>query len=409
MHWLGRTSAQPPTPAALSLRAPPAQGSIASWTPAVAARAPSWADAHGERLREQLGTSREADTAVRVSVTSLAATSARSYSGLVKQFTDFCRSRDLAFSPATTPTCLLFLASLHDRGTIQPQSASNFVSAINRYHADVFGMAPGPCSGRDVSTFLAGWEQERADGNATVATRDVRVPLPARVALAALQMAADMPDLRLPEQVLRFRALLYVGFGFALMARADTDISLTLDDIGVSDEDIWIRLRSEKGKKRKLERRILRIPASVAHGLLHRVLKRWLAGHAAMRRMATHAGTAWAAQRNFWRMPLDPAWTSSSDTCTGWMGHSLGLLGCAPPLGQTWTSHSLRKGAASAANALNVSLVRICFHGGWVAHGGAVHDYIDPSVMPDAAAAAFFSWLIPIISSTWATTPVATA
>ena len=414
MYWLQQSSAAPPAPLQLAALEPTQLASttgmaISQWPSAVAARAPAWADAHGGRLRELLGTSQEADTAVRVSVTSLAANSARSYSGLVRQFMDFCRIRGLAFNPATPATCLLFLASLHDRGTIQPQSAANFVSAINRFHADVFGMAQGPCSGRDISTFITGWEQERADGNATVATRDVRVPLPARVAHAALQMAADMPELRLPAHVLRFRTLLYVGLGFALMARADTDIHLLLEDIGVSDDDIWIRLRTEKGKKRKLERRILRIPASTANGLLHRVLKRWLAGHAAMRRMTAHANTAWAAQGNFWRMPNDPVWTSSSGICTDWMGHALGLLGCAPPLGQAWTSHSLRKGAASAANALGVALVRICFHGGWVAHGAAVHDYIDPSVMPDAAAAAFFSWMLPHISSTWATTPVATA
>jgi len=240
-------------------------------------------------------------------------------------------------------------------------------------------------------------------------TRDVRAPLPARVALAALQMAADMPELRSPALVARFRTLLYTGLGFALMARSDTDIHLQLDDIGVTDSDLWIRLRAEKGKRRNLERRIERIPAAAANGLLHRVVKRWLAGHAAMRRMAAHAGTAWASQGNFWRLPGDPTWTSSSAICTAWLKHACGLLGHAPPLGQTWTSHSLRKGAASAAHAIGVTLVRICFLGGWVAHGQAVHAYIDPTVMPDAAAVAFFSWLIPVISSLWATTPVATA
>ena len=87
-----------------------------------------------------------------------------------------------------------------------------------------------------------------------VATRDVRVPLLARVALAALQMAAEMPELRLSAHALRFRTLLYVGLGFAVMARADTDIHLILEDIGVTDENIWIRMRTEKGTNRNFER-----------------------------------------------------------------------------------------------------------------------------------------------------------
>ena len=80
--------------------APTTAMAVSQWPSAVAARAPAWADAHGERLRELLGTSREADTAVRVSVTSLAANSARSYSCFVRQFVDFCRIRGISFNPA---------------------------------------------------------------------------------------------------------------------------------------------------------------------------------------------------------------------------------------------------------------------------------------------------------------------
>eukprot|EP00873_Tetraselmis_striata_P028435 jgi/Tetstr1/448699/TSEL_035938.t1 len=46
------------------------------------------------------------------------------------------------------------------------------------------------------------------------------------------------------------------------------------------------------------------------------------------------------------------------------------------------TSHSLRKGAASAANAIGVPLSHICYQGGWATNSDVVLDYIDPNVLP---------------------------
>ena len=63
----------------------------------------------------------------------------------------------------------------------------------------------------------------------------------------------------------------------------------------------------------------------------------------------------------------------------GWLGLILGHLHETPPQGEAWTGHSLRKGAASGAGAIDVALFRICFMGGWSVRGGAVHDYIDAS------------------------------
>jgi hypothetical protein len=39
----------------------------------------------------------------------------------------------------------------------------------------------------------------------------------------------------------------------------------------------------------------------------------------------------------------------------------------------------LRKGAASAANSINVVLTKIRYMGGWAKDSNVVHDYIDPN------------------------------
>ena len=80
-----------------------------------------------------------------------------------------------------------------------------------------------------------------------------------------------------------------------------------------------------------------------------------------------------------------------------WLKVVLRHLGVAAPRGETWTGHSLRKGAASAADAIGVSIVRICWMGGWTSKSNTVRDYIDPTCRARACAAGrrFFGWLLP--------------
>ena len=51
-----------------------------------------------------------------------------------------------------------------------------------------------------------------------------------------------------------------------------------------------------------------------------------------------------------------------------WFKFVLDHFGFRPPRGEMWSGHSLRKGAASAADAIGVSIARICHVGGWTRH-----------------------------------------
>ena len=72
----------------------------------------------------------------------------------------------------------------------------------------------------------------------------------------------------------------------------------------------------------------------------------------------------------------------------------LGHLEEHPPAGEAWSGHSLRKGAASGAGAIDVALFRICFVGGWSIKSRAVFDYIDATCPASPAARRFFGWLL---------------
>eukprot|EP00873_Tetraselmis_striata_P042401 jgi/Tetstr1/462665/TSEL_000693.t1 len=56
----------------------------------------------------------------------------------------------------------------------------------------------------------------------------------------------------------------------------------------------------------------------------------------------------------------------------------------------------LRKGAASAANAIGVPLSHIRYQGGWATNSDVVLDYIDPNVLPLPGAWFFFGHIAPL-------------
>ena len=67
------------------------------------------------------------------------------------------------------------------------------------------------------------------------------------------------------------------------------------------------------------------------------------------------------------RWALTPAedrelWTAN--TLSGWLTAAYTAALCLPPAGFAWTSHSLRKGAASAAYAIGARLTDIRYAGG---------------------------------------------
>jgi hypothetical protein len=66
------------------------------------------------------------------------------------------------------------------------------------------------------------------------------------------------------------------------------------------------------------------------------------------------------------------------------------------PAGFKWTSHSLRKGVASAANCIGAPLPEIKYIGGWAKNNSVTEGkYIDPTMTPTPAAWRFFGWLNP--------------
>ena len=102
-----------------------------------------------------------------------------------------------------------------------------------------------------------------------------------------------------------------------------------------------------------------------------------------------------AADAFFWALPEDDVGSSSwcSAVINTWLQEVILALGVAPPLGCSWSSHSMRSGGASAAFALGVDLLIIKSWGLW-ASLDSLHLYVDVLVAADEATGLFFGHLL---------------
>ncbi len=77
----------------------------------------------------------------------------------------------------------------------------------------------------------------------------------------------------------------------------------------------------------------------------------------------------------------------SADSLYGWLKAAYTAAKCLPPEGFAWTSHSLRKGAASDAHAIGARLTDIRYAGGWPTNSTVLEaKYIDFAMQPSPAA-----------------------
>jgi hypothetical protein len=262
-------------------------------------------------------------------------------------------------------------------GSLQP-----YLSAINAVHRDL--MLPPPALGEAVNRFRRGLANRQAGEDRAAE----RVYLPARVVGAALRWALTVPIHGLPggQQAARvalvFRAAVALVLNYIWFARSDTGASLRCQDIDTCDGIALVNVR-EKGKSQRAHSRVIRVPRGAVPAV-ERLLHRW----------ESFRGRRGPAD-SYYALPGEEGRCPRPQVLDAWMQLVLDHLGERAPLGQKWTSHSARKGAASSASALNVAMAKLCHMGGWSVRSDAIFDYIDPTCPADAWCWLFFGWLAP--------------
>jgi hypothetical protein len=198
-----------------------------------------------------------------------------------------------------------------------------------------------------------------------------------------------------PRVLEQWRDCLATVVSYQYFNRADTTHGvltqhLSVDPPTVADPQIRLIPLSLKGKKRGLKRKIraVCVPVSQCPRLAN-----LLTGFKAARDLAFESFGC-PAPDYLWALPgeLPGKWTSQIQT--DWLTSACSQTGITPPPGEKYASHSLRSGAASAANAIGVPMAQIKWYGHWSKTSDVVEGrYIDPTFRPSDAARFFFGWL----------------
>jgi hypothetical protein len=163
-----------------------------------------------------------------------------------------------------------------------------------------------------------------------------------------------------------------------------TALCLT-EDLVVTNDHITLRLREEKGHK--AFRAGMRNTRQIACSDLPRVENMLRAYFVGTNTIIPPLARRWAMNRE-----EDKAkWTASR--LSTWLQYVFTKAGHSPPPGFCWTSHNLRKGAASAAYAIKVRLTDIRYAWGWSTSSPVMESkYVHCAMGPIKAALLFFGY-----------------
>eukprot|EP00873_Tetraselmis_striata_P010004 jgi/Tetstr1/430268/TSEL_020096.t1 len=321
---------------------------------------------------------------------SLSAQTLKSYAGRLSQFAEFCHdSENISPLEATTATAVRYVVWIGERGHIAAKSLQPYLSAINTFF-ELHNIVPIAKDSLHLTSARRGLmlRQRRLDA------APLRVPLPADVAYRFVTKAELIVAAPYPEYHLDFRALLASVVNFMFFARGLIGVSCRVRDVHVDTYNITLQVYREKGRAGRRgpdDLRVLLLPVS-EHARVARLLHHFIDNV-----QSAPLVTVGLATSNFWAVTAaeqSKPWTAA--TMSDWLSAAISLVNAAPLAGTSWTSHSLRKGAASAANAIGVPLSHIRYQGGWATNSDVVLDYIDPNVLPSPGAWFFFGHIAPL-------------
>ena len=339
--------------------------------------------------RQLLGADELGRLAADLAATALHPSTYRNYGTALRPYLQYCATYSVHPLHVTPLDAARYVAWLGLRGTVAAASLQQYLSAVNRYLGD-HGREP-VAQGALVASVRRGLEGAQQD------TRPppIRVALPADAVLGFWTLAARVmarsptwsspsdPDAHL------LRCLLACVCAFLYFQRGEAAVTTRTADLIVHADGVLLYARAYKGSRGvpPVQHPVHTLPARYFRSLMT-LLRRFDA-----QRAAVNGGNL---PRFRWALTdSEPAHTWSAATLSCWLAHACAAIGLAPPDGFSWTSHSLRKGAATAAYAVGVPLLKIKYCGDWAQESSAIHRYIDVAATPTPAARQLFAFLVP--------------
>ena len=377
-------------------------------------------------LLPQVGEDPTGQLAVSLLTASRAASTYASYRGKARLWLEFCALHGVSPLQATAADMVKYVAHLALKGSIAASSMGPYLAAVRTIYRDL-GLTPPDQGTAWVSQALDGLRAHQQDVSPPAGERhpipaqliyqalrvadDLLPPLPARgvsTRSSAARAAISAPDLRLA------RACLATAVAFIFFNRPGYNARVTARELAVdftADGSPAALVHVPRGTKttrlhRHADIEARAVPASSharahprADGLAGVDISALVARFRAARREAQPSSQLQHLDHPdelAWRLPGENTASWGAHTQDVWLREALAHLKARPPPGFKWTGHSLRKGAASAAAAVGVSLLVIAFFGVWSPTSSTLaHHYVDPTMTACPAAWFFFGWLTP--------------
>ena len=343
-----------------------------------------WARTMRPGLTKMFGEDATGDLVVTMLMATLAPGSYRKYHYDLEQFRQFCSEEAVPLLDVTVVQVVRYLAWQCEHGSANARTLRGHCKAINRFLRD---HGREPCAlGPLVTDFLRAVERHqvpvRPDSRRMYMPADVMLSVHdyAEELVARLQVCSALDGVRL------LRACLASVLAFLAIHRAGTTIALTADHVQVQDGRLCLALSHEKGRLGPHDRTV------VIHE--HPRLAAMLDAYKSFR-ATLYASSNVTPPSRLWALPGDrpEGWTAEQPTA--WLLRACAAVSAAPPDGWEWSSHSLRSGAATAANAQGVPISTIEHYGGWVPGSTTLRQvYIHPGVLPSRGSQFFFQWAV---------------
>lgn len=329
----------------------------------------------------------------------------KNYDSKLRLFFEFCGSRVPCVDPlqATSALFIEYIAWHGVRGRVRMDRAhfQPYMSAVNTFLREL-KLPRIACGSKAIDNALASTARRQRLAPGVVAAAR-RVYMPAKV-MAAMVLAAELAtDWRrvgsMADELTALRPLLATVMCFQYFDRPHTSVGARWGDFSVSldglhdcihffERDVKVNLNGV------LAARSVEVPVGASAANMQRRLAGLLARFIELKLAVCPEFCVTEASR-FWAISGDTRCASWSSTVQNvWLQSGLQTVSASPPANFVWQAQSLRKGAASAASAVNVPLPKIKYMGGWAASSNVPEKtYIDPTCPRDDAALEFFGFL----------------
>jgi hypothetical protein len=274
------------------------------------------------------------------------------YNSAIKPYFLLCEEQGLPPLAATAATMARYIAWIGERGTIKATSLHPYLSAVNGFFKD---HGAEPIAQGDL---VAKVRRGLVASQVSLQPSRTRMYLPAHIMVSSLRLAKDLRK-QLTETwnhaqtdlILLFRACMATVLQSTFFCRGGARVECRSGDLLCTPTGgILLYRGTRKGQRgTSTERKLLCELPDSTHLDIAELLKYFDA-----------ARTKFSAGKipdRRWAISLHkPTTNSTVDTLTGWLQRVLPVVHEQPPDGFAWTSHSLRKGAATVAYNIGRSL-----------------------------------------------------